>query len=218
MNEEFLKCAETPKASDLNLTIEKISANGESNTSEAFGNEWQNSNHQLWCPFYYPQLWCPIVRFATDGSNYNENIWTPNMLSMPAFQNYTPFNEASDGMNAMYSSLSLGQTHKSLLGNGDQTTSQYWTQTMKRSKEHNVEKIYRYLCRLCDDSVETTDKKEFRTHIDWHLGRKGPFVCKICDKVFPFRSSCRNHLMAHCVVRNRITYSTQCLTETSTDS
>jgi hypothetical protein len=41
---EFLKCAEIPKASGLNLTIEKICANAELKASEAFGNEWQNSS------------------------------------------------------------------------------------------------------------------------------------------------------------------------------
>ncbi|CAG2101875.1 unnamed protein product [Medioppia subpectinata] len=69
------------------------------------------------------------------------------------------------------------------------------------STDCKIERLYS--CRLCNGVPETNDETSFRKHIELHLGKERPFVCQICDKLFNFRSNCRNHVMAHCVVRKQ---------------
>lgn len=69
------------------------------------------------------------------------------------------------------------------------------------SKESNQEKFY--FCKLCNDTNELSDYWLFRLHIDSvHLRTGPPFTCKVCHKEFKFRSTCRNHIMAHMLFRD----------------
>jgi len=107
-------------------------------------------------------------------------------------------------MSAIYSLPNFSQESQTIVQNRAKKTSQRSTRAKNEQfqNEDQVEKIYS--CRLCTEMDDISDQLTFRRHIEMHLGNSRPFFCQICGKQFNFRSTCRNHVMAHMVVRNRI--------------
>ena len=148
--------------------------------SEHKSSQTQLSGHYWWCPLFGHMPSCQYLNYGF------QDYWSP-MMSNP-----------------------YGVPFHQMPPNFDQNKRSVQSRKRSRSQDKDIAKKSRksgseierlYSCRLCDQLKETEDLSTLRRHIEDHLGKNGPFVCQVCTKTFKFRSNCRNHIIAHSVVR-----------------
>ena len=132
------------------------------------------SAHYWFCPLFVHHSNCQYVNFAAQDPNY----WH----SMMANDNHNP-SVGSVPAKRIKVENNREQGEKSTLSKPGQPTDRA------------------YSCPLCDQLSHTKDLTLLRRHIEEHLGKQRPFVCTLCKREFKFRSNCRNHLVAHSIVR-----------------
>ncbi len=141
--------------------------------------------HCWWCPYFVHHFNCSYVYNNANNANNGHGINENALQTMPSKES----NQMLRSDTSVEKHMKSKEKHiskKPLIG----------------SNEFETERLYS--CRLCHELSETKDQSVIRKHIEKHLGFVRPFICQVCHKVFKFRSICRNHLIAHSVVRKHV--------------
>ncbi|XP_054156986.1 protein odd-skipped-like [Oppia nitens] len=177
-------------------------------------------NQMYWWPYYQQQT----INTNNNGSQFQPSMSEPpqtgslQMPSQPTGNNQIP--EQPNGVSSqmppymmpyyfmpppmtMNGSGTIGwpQNYWPMAGPSTSVSGDNGEPSTSSSAKTKPSKAKVYTCRLCSHMNYIKDVQQFRMHIEKHLSPKHPFKCDICNKLFTYKSICRNHVMAHCVVR-----------------